>query len=84
MSVLTRETEEFAELLSLAGDDVNLAQSVRDFLDSGLEPIVLKINGLATDSAGDTVHTYQLAERLQILLLTARAKNRDSVNEPVR
>ena len=83
MALVPEMSPEVTELLSAAAEDVNLAESVCDFLDSGLPFVVADVDGFPADATGNGVFTYQLSEPLKVLLAAARAGNLDSVGVPV-
>ena len=82
MKLLPNISPEFDELMAFARESRELANAVRDFLEHGLPILVADIDNLATNTAGDRVFTYQLPDRLKVLLATARAGKFDSIDVP--
>ncbi len=76
-------SKEVDELVSLARNDVNLAKSLCDILESGTPFVCTDVDRFPADPTGDRIFTYQLSDPLKILLATVRARNLDAVNVPV-
>ena len=84
MNYIPRISNEFDELISLARDDIDLANAVRDFLESGLPIVRADIDNCSASPTGDRVFTYHLPDHLQVLVAAARARKFDPVDVPAR
>lgn len=82
MNFKPKISSEFDELILLARNDVDLANAVRDLLESGLPFVRADVNNLFTSSTGDRVLTYHLPEQLKVLVAAARAKKVEAENVP--
>ena len=82
MKFVPSVSQEVDELFSLACNDVDLAKSIREILDSRAPLVLADVDSCSTNSTGDRVFTYHLSD--PVLLITARAKNLDTVDVPVR
>ncbi len=84
MNYIPRISNEFDELISLARDDIDLANAVRDLLESGLPIVRADVDNLTTSPTGDRVFTYHLPDELKVLVAAARARKFDPVDIPAR
>lgn len=83
MKLIPKVSPEFNELLALARDDKNLANAVRDHLEAGLPFVVADVDNITTSPTGDRVFTYQLPERLLVLIAAARTRKRDAMGSSI-
>ncbi len=83
MNYIPQISSEFDELMSLARQDVDLANAVRDFLEGGLPFVVADVDNLSTSPTGDRVFTYHLPKQLKVLVATARTKKIEAEETPV-
>lgn len=74
---------ELRELVALGKNDVNLANSLREFIDSGSPLFRTNIDGLAAVPTVERVITYHLDESLLVNLAAPRARkvHSDNVDE---
>ena len=84
LNYIPRISSEFDELISLARDEIDLANAVRDFLEAGLPIVRADIDNCSTSPTGNRVFTYQLPEHLKVLAAAARARKFDPVDVPAR
>ena len=84
MHYIPRLSGEFDELLSLARNDVQLANAVTEILENGLPIVTADVGNVSTNPAGDRVLIYHIPEQLIVLLAAARAKKIKAVDTPVR
>jgi hypothetical protein len=64
-----------SELARLSRDDVQLADALREFLETGAPFVVCEIDDVATERTGDFVVRYQVSDGLKVLLAAARARH---------
>ena len=83
MNYIPQISSEFDELMSLARQDVDLANAVRDFLEGGLPFVCADVDNLFTSPTGDRVLTYHLPEQLTVLVAAARARKIKAEDTPV-
>ena len=83
MNYVPQISSEFDELMSLARQDVDLANAVRDFLEGGLPFVVADVDNFSTGPTGDRVLTYHLPEQLKVLVAAAGAKKIEAEDAPV-
>ena len=68
MNYIPETSSEFDELMALAQEDKDVAQTVRDMLEDGLPILLADIGNCKTKPNGDQVFSYRLPAKLKALL----------------